>query len=58
MEQNGVGGGEMIGRYPAKLDEKNRLFVPAKLRPELGDDFYTRSRGDKRREVRYEKCEI
>ncbi len=30
----------MIGKYPAKLDEKNRLFVPAKLREELGEDFY------------------
>ena len=30
----------MIGRYPAKLDEKNRLFVPAKLRAEMGEDFY------------------
>ena len=30
----------MIGKYRAKLDEKNRLFVPAKLRGELGDDFY------------------
>ena len=30
----------MIGKYPAKLDDKNRLFVPAKLRAELGDDFY------------------
>ena len=30
----------MIGKYPAKLDEKNRLFVPAKLRPELGEQFY------------------
>ena len=30
----------MIGRYPAKLDEKNRLFVPAKLRSEMGEDFY------------------
>ncbi|MBQ9149065.1 MAG: division/cell wall cluster transcriptional repressor MraZ [Oscillospiraceae bacterium] len=30
----------MIGKYPAKLDDKNRLFVPAKLRSELGDDFY------------------
>ena len=30
----------MIGRYPAKLDDKNRLFVPAKLRNEMGDDFY------------------
>ncbi len=30
----------MIGRYPAKLDEKNRLFVPAKLRQEMGEDFY------------------
>lgn len=30
----------MIGKYPAKMDDKNRLFVPAKLRAELGDDFY------------------
>lgn len=30
----------MIGNYPAKLDEKNRLFVPAKLRAELGATFY------------------
>lgn len=30
----------MIGKYSAKLDEKNRLFVPAKLRGELGQDFY------------------
>ena len=30
----------MIGKYPAKLDDKNRLFVPAKRRSELGEDFY------------------
>ncbi len=30
----------MIGKYAAKLDDKNRLFVPAKLREELGADFY------------------
>ena len=30
----------MIGKYPAKLDDKNRLFVPAKLRDELGGDFF------------------
>ena len=30
----------MIGKYPAKLDDKNRLFVPAKLRAELGQSFY------------------
>lgn len=30
----------MIGKYPAKLDEKNRLFVPSKLRGELGDSFF------------------
>lgn len=30
----------MIGKYPAKLDDKNRLFVPAKLRTELGNRFY------------------
>lgn len=30
----------MIGKFPAKLDDKNRLFVPAKLREELGGDFF------------------
>jgi len=30
----------MIGKYTAKLDEKNRLFVPSKLRAELGDTFF------------------
>ena len=30
----------MIGKYPAKLDDKTRLFVPAKLRSELGEDFF------------------
>ena len=30
----------MIGKYPAKLDDKNRLFVPAKLRNELGSEFF------------------
>jgi len=30
----------VIGKYPAKLDEKNRLFVPSKLRNELGELFY------------------
>ena len=30
----------MIGKYPAKMDDKNRLFVPAKLRSELGSTFY------------------
>ena len=29
----------MIGKYSAKLDEKNRLFVPSKLRSELGIIF-------------------
>ena len=30
----------MIGKYSAKLDDKNRLFVPAKLRAEFGQDFF------------------
>ncbi len=30
----------MIGKYSARLDEKNRLIVPAKLREELGEQFY------------------
>ena len=30
----------MIGKYPAKMDDKNRLFVPSKLRADLGEIFY------------------
>jgi len=30
----------MIGKYPAKLDDKNRLFVPAKLRGDLSGSFF------------------
>ena len=30
----------MYGRYDHQLDPKGRLFVPAKLRPELGEAFY------------------
>ena len=30
----------MIGKYPAKLDDKGRLFVPSRLRGELGENFY------------------
>lgn len=30
----------MIGKYTAKLDDKSRLFVPSKLRAELGETFY------------------
>ena len=30
----------MIGKYQARLDDKNRLFVPAKLRADLGQTFY------------------
>ena len=30
----------MIGKYPAKMDDKNRIFVPAKLRAELGEQFF------------------
>ncbi len=30
----------MIGKYPARMDDKNRLFVPSRLRSELGEQFY------------------
>ena len=30
----------MIGKYPARMDDKNRLFVPSKLRQELGETFF------------------
>lgn len=29
-----------LGKYEHALDTKNRLFIPAKLREELGDVFY------------------
>ena len=46
MEQNGASPAAlkevigMIGKYPARLDDKNRLIVPARLRQELGACFY------------------
>ena len=30
----------MIGKYSARLDDKNRLFVPSKRRGERGENFY------------------
>lgn len=30
----------MIGNYEARMDDKGRLIVPAKLRAELGEVFY------------------
>ena len=30
----------MIGKYSAKLDDKNRCFVPSKLRESLGENFF------------------
>ncbi len=30
----------MIGKYPARLDDKSRLFVPSKLRSELAETFF------------------
>ncbi len=30
----------MVGKYRHTVDAKGRLFVPAKLREELGDEFY------------------
>ena len=30
----------MIGKYAARMDDKSRLIVPAKLRGEMGDSFF------------------
>ena len=30
----------MFGKYKHSVDEKGRLFVPSKLRAELGDTFF------------------
>ena len=35
-----TGDGDMTGAYQHSLDSKGRLFIPAKLRDELGDVFY------------------
>ena len=43
VEQSGekfFWGGKMTGEYQHSLDNKGRLFIPAKLREELGDVFY------------------
>ena len=34
------GGETVIGKYAARMDDKSRLIVPAKLRGELGDSFF------------------
>jgi len=34
------GGETVTGKNPAKMDDKGRLFVPAKLRGELGETFF------------------
>ena len=34
----------MIGKYAARMDDKSRLIVPAKLRGELGDSFFVTGR--------------
>lgn len=38
--------GNMYGQYRHALDPKGRLFVPAKLRDELGDVFYLAKSAD------------
>ena len=30
----------MIGKYPAKLDDKNRMFLPSRLREDLTGHFF------------------
>ena len=36
-----------VGWYSHTLDAKNRVFIPAKFRDELGDEFYITRKFDK-----------
>lgn len=49
----------MIGKYPAKLDEKGRLIVPSKLRGELGAKFFVTYgfNGDRKCLTAYKECD-
>ena len=49
----------MIGKYPAKLDEKGRLIVPSKLRGELGSKFFVTYgfNGDRKCLTAYKDCD-
>ena len=38
--KKGEFGMELVGEYHHTLDAKNRLFIPAKMRDEIGPDFY------------------
>jgi MraZ protein len=37
----------LVGWYSHSLDAKNRVFIPAKFREELGDEFYITRKFDK-----------
>ena len=39
-ETKGEFGMELVGEYHHTLDAKNRLFIPSKMRDEIGPDFY------------------
>ena len=45
----------MIGTYPHSIDAKGRLFIPARLREELGDAFHVTLSAERDQETNIER---
>lgn len=59
-EETAKGGGEMpfVGEYNHTLDAKNRVFMPAKFREQLGEAFYVTRKMNKNCLAVYSESEM